>query len=208
MPPDLCGSYAPLFRLAKQGVLLLNASTVEPGYEGPLSCFLVNFSAKTIALRSDGPIAKIIFHRLEHQPRELKPEAVSSLEYKQILSECAKDFHSSFMDVSGIAAHAVESARKELRNWVVIGGVLIAVLLAWSSMEPLISKWLWEKHGIMTVTQRVEDAKMLKDLQAAQTELNLLMDKEKTDDSVKQRLREIEAQLVKLQQTRSSSAPK
>src|SRR6185436_4261849 len=33
LPLDICASYSSPFRLAKEGILLLNACIVEPGYE-------------------------------------------------------------------------------------------------------------------------------------------------------------------------------
>src|SRR5579863_1612840 len=37
IPWDLVGQYGQLFRLAQQGLILMNTSIVEPGYDGPLS---------------------------------------------------------------------------------------------------------------------------------------------------------------------------
>ncbi|HEY0069985.1 MAG TPA: hypothetical protein VGE04_08475, partial [Chloroflexia bacterium] len=39
---------------------------------------------------------------------------------------------------------------------------------AWSSLEPVLSRLIYEKTGIYTATQRIEDVKLLKDLESAQ----------------------------------------
>src|SRR5262249_39093751 len=93
MPNDLCATYAPLYRLSKQGVMLLNASIVEPGYEGCLSCFLVNFSSERISVAENDPIAKITFLRLSRAPEKLEPESISDQIYEQYLAIAAKKFH-------------------------------------------------------------------------------------------------------------------
>ena len=50
IPSDLVASYTPLHRLGKRGVMLLNPAVVEPGYQGRLSCYLVNFSSESVPL--------------------------------------------------------------------------------------------------------------------------------------------------------------
>lgn len=176
MPKNLCATYAPLYRLSSQGLMLLNASIVEPGYEGRLSCFLVNFSSKRIPLSQDEAIAKIIFHKLSGSPGDFQPLTIEDKKYEKDLAISAKGFYKSFMDITGIEDRAVKKARNAMRNVVITGGVLVAFLLLWASLEPLISKWLWDKAGIYTSTQRVEDVKLLKDLETAQlkTEIETL----------------------------------
>jgi len=53
MPQDLCATYGQLNRLANRGLMILNTSIVEPGYSGPLSCVLVNFSSQSTHSRQD-----------------------------------------------------------------------------------------------------------------------------------------------------------
>jgi deoxycytidine triphosphate deaminase len=202
MPPELCGTYSPLFRLAKQGVLLLNASIIEPGYAGPLSCFLVNFSAARIILRDGDPIAKLIFHRLENPPGNLKALTIGTSEYKKILCECAGDFHRSFMNVAGIVSQASDSAKEQVKRSLTFGGIFVAVLLLWASLEPLLSNKLWQHFGIMDASHRVEDAKLQKDLESAQLTLRGLIEQQRTDDTTRRRLSDIEAQLVQLKEAR------
>src|SRR4051794_37267725 len=61
MPGDLCAMYGQLNRLANRGLMILNTSVVEPGYSGPLSCVLVNFSSQRLALVPGESIAKLNF---------------------------------------------------------------------------------------------------------------------------------------------------
>jgi hypothetical protein len=112
-----------------QGVMLLNPAIVEPGYEGPLSCFLVNFSSKRVQIRPDEPISKIIFHKMTGAPVNLSQVQLSTDKYATELSSLAAHYHRSFMDVSGIEARAAESAEKAVRKWVIGGGIFVGVLL-------------------------------------------------------------------------------
>lgn len=194
MPNNLCATYAPLYRLSKRGIMLLNASIVEPGYEGPLSCFLVNFSSENVTLQPDQEIAKIIFHRLTHPPGTLIPSQFGSPQYEQMLSISAKKFHKSFMDITGIEERASDKAKAGVRNWLIIGGVFIAFLLTWASLEPLISKWLWEKTGVASSTQRMEDAKLLNNFENAKKEL----EKELENVKLKAEIEELKVEIEKL----------
>jgi deoxycytidine triphosphate deaminase len=161
MPRDLCATYAPLYRLSRQGVMLLNASLVEPGYDGPLSCFLVNFSSQTITIAPDDPIAKIAFLRLTQAPATFAPEAFDDAGYESGLSASATRFHRSFMDVAGIADHAADKATKSAKGAVVWGGIVIGVLLFWAQLEPLTSSWLRKVPGWpMNATDRAVDAQI------------------------------------------------
>lgn len=172
IPSDLCASYAPLYHLSNQGVMLLNASIVEPGYEGNLSCFLVNFSSERISLSENQRIAKITFHSLSAAPGKLQSATINCREYETMLAKAAKKFHRSFMDITGIEERAAVQAKTVVKKWVTIGGGIIAVLLLWASLEPFFSKWLYEKTGIYTDAQRMDDALLLKDLQAARSALD------------------------------------
>jgi deoxycytidine triphosphate deaminase len=181
IPADVCATYAPLHRLAQQGVMLLNASLVEPGYEGPLSCFLVNFSSERISLGPNEAIAKITFHTLNATPGQLRPQTITVAEYRKGLAKHAKKFHKSFMDVTGIEDRAVEKARGELRKLVLTGGVLVAILLVWATLEPIISKWVWQRSGRpITTLEHVEAAKLRNDLQVANQMLQQLLEKKES----------------------------
>lgn len=192
MPKDLCAIYTPLHSLSRQGLMLINASIVEPGYEGYLSCFLVNFSSKPITLKQDDLISKITFHQLSEPPGDLAPLSIEDNKYEEMLSEMAMRFDKSFMDITGIEDRAVQKARDAVKRWVIIGGVLVAFLLLWAQMEPLLSKWLWQKPGIYTGTQRTEDVRLLKDIEIAQLKLANEQVKQKRDLEIAQLKAEIE----------------
>ncbi len=160
IPGDLCASYTPLQSLASKGVMLINASIVEPYYEGNLSCFVVNFSSRKITLAPDDRVAKITFHRLGSAPGKPKPLVLDSAAYDRSLADSATNFSSSFLDVASISNAAAEKARGALRSVVIGGGALVAILLLWASLEPLFSGWLWEKTGVTSATHRMRDAEL------------------------------------------------
>lgn len=166
LPADLCAAYAPLHRLAARGVMLLNPALVEPLYEGPLSCVLVNFSSERVQIAFGEPISKLVFHSTT-APANPQPLRVNRDAYSVTLSKNATRFHKSFLDVSGIEDRAAAKAKSGLKGWAITSGFFLAVLIAFASIEPLVSKWLFEKTGVVTATQRTADATLVRDLDAS-----------------------------------------
>jgi deoxycytidine triphosphate deaminase len=161
MPNDLCATYGPLFRLSKKGVMLLNASVVEPGYNGPLSCFLVNFSSTDVVLFPDDPVAKICFSMLRNVPINIKPQVISETQYIRNLTADARLYHDSFLDVSSIAREAAEEAAGAIKGWAWKAGLLLGILLTFATLEPLFSRILWERTGIVSASQRAIDVQLI-----------------------------------------------
>jgi hypothetical protein len=192
MPSTLCASYTPLNRLASSGVMLLNSAIVEPGYEGPLSCFVLNFSSKEIHLSPNDPIAKIVFHEISDTPAQMKSQAITSAEYEVELAKAAMKFTPSFMDVAGVEERAVAKAKNTMRNWAIGGGLFVVFLLAWSTFEPVISKWVWKNVGVMSDERRAEDQRLLDRATELESRLRLLMDQNSSKDELQHLRQEIE----------------
>lgn len=179
MPSSLCGWYSPLHRHARHGIMLLSGSVVEPGYEGPLSCYLVNFSSTHVRLTRYEEIAKICFQVLTDEPSAPKPFSRDPVSYESALADDARLYHRSFLDVSGIEERAADRAKNAVKNWVIVGGVLVALLIAFATLEPLLSNWIWQKTGYQDrlKAQRVFDdllvtgSKPLAELRRDQAEL-------------------------------------
>jgi len=102
MPKDLCATYGQLNRLANKGLMILNTSIVEPGYSGPLSCILVNFSSQKHALSPGDSIAKLNFHTVEGVPDKLFTEKFSHPAYEQLVSKNSINLPKSLLDISGV----------------------------------------------------------------------------------------------------------
>ena len=195
MPASLCASYGPLHRHAKSGVMLLNPAIVEPHYEGHLSCFLVNFSSKRVQIARGEPISKIIFHQLSHPPSNPVPMQIDEASYKVGLSKAATLFHRSFLDVTGIEDRAASKARRGLQGWAIGSGVFLAFLVLFSTLEPLVSRFMLERTGIVTTTQRTSDARLLEAMERSRALLQAANDVRALEASVKSDLDDIRGQL-------------
>lgn len=196
MPPHLCASYGPLHRHAQRGVMLLNPAIVEPHYEGPLSCFLVNFSSKRVQIARGEPISKIIFHQLTDPPSSPVPMEIDEASYKVKLSKAATLFHRSFLDVTGIEDRAASKARRGLKGWAIGSGVFLAFLVLFSTLEPLVSRFVLERTGIVTATQRTADARLLEAIERSRALLQAANDVRTLETSVQSDLDDIRRQLA------------
>ena len=174
MPRNLCATYAPLYRLSCLGVMLLNASIVEPGYYGPLSCFLVNFSSQAVPIALGGPIAKITFHELNAAPGTPQDQIIDDVTYHAELSKSARKFQKTFMDIANIADRAAEKATQSAKKAVIYGGVILTVLLAWAQFEPFVSTLVRRSVGWPTnAAERTADDKTRLELEGKLKELEL-----------------------------------
>lgn len=65
LPDNICAFWWQTNTLSRKGLLLMNMSIVEPGYEGPLSCLFVNFSRIPVAINPETSMAKLVFAKLD-----------------------------------------------------------------------------------------------------------------------------------------------
>ena len=70
MPIDLCGTVYSRNKLARDGILALNAGHVDPGYEGPIVIRLINLRATAWTLTLGQSIFTIVFQTLDVGPED------------------------------------------------------------------------------------------------------------------------------------------
>lgn len=184
IPDGYSAYYAPLNRLAQKGIMLLNASVVEPGYSGPLSCFLVNFSSQDVEIIKDEDIAKITFHKLDDLVQNFIPKIIDDKKYGIELSKSARLFEKTFLGVSGIEEKACKAATKSVNKSLLFGGLILTFLLVFSQLEPIVSKYLWQSLGVITTSRRVDESNLKFELESSQKELIELRLKIKETDEI------------------------
>jgi len=158
MPKDLCATYGQLNRLANVGLMILNTSIVEPGYSGPLSCVLVNFSAQPHAVAPGDSIAKLNFHTVQGDPEQLFSKSYSADEYELMVSKNSINLPKSLLDISGVEDRVTEKVGAGVKKNLVIGSFIIVILLLWSQMEGFFSEWIYKRTGLMDTKVQIESA--------------------------------------------------
>lgn len=192
MPQDLCATYGQLNRLANKGLMILNTSIVEPGYSGPLSCVLVNFSSQKHALSPGDPIAKLTFHQVCGTPEQMLTEDFTHDDYEKLVSKNATSLPESLLDISGIEDRVTAKMGVTVKKSVAWGGAIVLFLLLWSQMEGFLSEWIYKRTGFMDTKVQVErrvDSMMDERLKQQQESF------QKQTDELNRRLQDLQNQL-------------
>lgn len=147
LPMNIAASYSALDSIAKQGLLLINASVVEPGYEGFLSGVLLNFSSKSFMLKPEMEIVKINFMKIDAEV-EAKLTESSGDKYTENLQKMAQLYDKTFLNIERLRDEVADKTAKSVRNQFILGGVLLVLLLAFSTIEPLLYKYIWHDSWV------------------------------------------------------------
>jgi hypothetical protein len=118
MPKNMVGLWIQTQTLSRQGLLLLNISLIEPGYQGPLSAVLVNFGKKNVIIKPDTKIAKILFQSLDTDANKLVGEWDSD-DYDTDLQDLAANAPSTFLQLQSFEKKAddiLEMMKKEMKQ--------------------------------------------------------------------------------------------
>lgn len=156
MPLNLSGSYSALDSVAKQGLLLINASIVEPGYEGYLSGVLLNFSSRSFLIKPFMEIVKINFSEVScHVEDKLHNKEIID-HYTEYLQEKARNYSQTFLNIKEIEDEvAGRTARRAMRSFK-LGGWILLFFLAFCTLEPVLYNWVWHDSWVPLTSTHIE----------------------------------------------------
>ena len=156
MPQNISGSYTAMNSIAQKGILLINASVVEPNYHGPLSGILANFSSKDFVIYPKMEIAKICFHQVDTEmpPSPNIENEITEEDYLKDLQRKAKDYYGdTFLDINSILDDIELRYARQVRKNIWASGIIISILLVYATLEPFVYNKIW---GRTSVSNRVE----------------------------------------------------
>ena len=112
IPKDLCGTVMSRNRLAKEGVLALNAGHIDPGFEGPILIRLISLRSTPWTMRLGMPIFTIVFHKLDVKTEdrdklEEHPKYSKTMTLEDALRSAAQGLSNPLYDVN---AQRIEEA--------------------------------------------------------------------------------------------------
>ena len=154
MPLNLSATYAALDSVAKQGVLLINASMVEPGYEGYLSGVLLNFSSKSFYISPNMEIVKISFSEVTGGVQNKLHEKIEN--YTERLQVRAQNYTQTFLDIDRIEKDVISKTAHRVRRNFVFGGWVLIFFLAFCTIEPVLYKYVWHDSWVPLSSTQVE----------------------------------------------------
>ncbi len=103
IPKDLVGFWWQTNTLSRKGLMLVNMSMVEPGYEGDLACLFVNFGNGSVLIDARTPIAKMVFVDVRGPVASPYLKRKTRERYDFELNELAIDQPSSFLQIGELA---------------------------------------------------------------------------------------------------------
>lgn len=178
LPHDITASFSALYSVSSRGILLINASMIEPSYKGKLSGILLNFSSQDFLLYPKQEIAKIVFYKLASSPTHSKNEIIEDEQYRKDLREKAMNYHESFLNIGNLKAEIQEYTFKKAKHLLYRSGFVIAGLILFATLEPIFSNWIYKRTGTLTKTEvnRLENAILEKKYQSDFREMKKKLD--------------------------------
>ncbi|WP_068474543.1 dCTP deaminase [Saccharicrinis aurantiacus] len=183
---DLTASYSALHTISSQGILLINASMIEAGYEGYLSCILLNFSAEPIVIYENQEIVRINFFKTSQIPQNASAIKIEENRYRNDLKRSARRYHNSFLNIKGLETKISNKVFGKVKSQIVLGSILIGILILFSTLEPLFSKWIWEKTGRIYRYEQYEVKKAIEEFKKLKEDNNNYINLQNQIDSLEQ----------------------
>lgn len=134
LPKDVTGITTLKTGWTKRGVLTLTGGILDPGYDGPISTAVINFSKTEFNLRKGEPFFRSVF--LRHSSAVAKESRISQEEYLGEVISGRALFSDTFLTVDKLIDDLIRkvfrmpSTALRLSLW----GVLIATVLALASL--------------------------------------------------------------------------
>ena len=122
IPSNIVGVWIQTNSLSRRGLLLLNSTLVEPGYEGHLSAHFVNLGSSPVSLSSSSTIAKLVFVQLDANATELV-DSSQFTGYDAMIDGLAAQSSRSFLrigelvpDLSKAAESSIAEAQQQIKS--------------------------------------------------------------------------------------------
>lgn len=151
MPQDISAIYTAMNSIAQKGILLINASIVEPNYHGPLSGILANFSSKEFIISPKMQIAKVCFHKVDSDnppSPEIENEISEDVYLKRLQNNAKNNYGETFLDIKSILDDIELRYARQVRRNIYISGVIITFILAIATLEPFIYDMVWGRTSV------------------------------------------------------------
>ncbi|MGR3614611.1 MAG: dCTP deaminase domain-containing protein [Paracoccaceae bacterium] len=112
LPSHVTGLATLVTSLTHDGLLCLNVGVIDPGYDGHISAFLVNFSSRPRKIALNKRLLRVLFFT-HNTVQNLNAWENKKATYQTFLeNKASKEFSSTFLDSAGLAELARKSAWK------------------------------------------------------------------------------------------------
>lgn len=198
LPRNITGYAMVKTSLCNEGILPLNIGIIDPGYEGPISAMLLNFSKKEFLLNKNKDFLRLVFHEC-YESDKYDPKQRLYTEYLEEKKNKAINFAPQFLNLDLYIKEAAQKFNEEFKNtlWKVIpilaGGIAFIALLI-TTFSFLVT--LGVNYGNRHYWNR-EDLKS-----------DIIKEVNSTHDSrLEEKIKELEEKINKLTTTQTSPTP-
>lgn len=126
LPTNVTGITTLKTGLTRKGVLTLTVGILDPGYEGPLSTAIINFSSSEISIEEGDTFFRNIF--FQHAKAKDCGYKISREHYISDVSKGTIGFSDTFLDIKKISNEIISQFFKT--EWIIVNATAIALLLA------------------------------------------------------------------------------
>lgn len=121
-----------------QGVLALNVGVVDPGWEGPLSAAVVNFSNSDFVIKKGDPFFRILFHSHRAAGTAFK---VDRPQYLKQVKDQSRAFSKTFLSMDSLTKEVADEVLR-LPKWAYYLS-LLGMIIAVAAVFAPIALTLW-----------------------------------------------------------------
>jgi len=154
IPQDVTGITTLRTGWTKKGLLTLTAGIVDPGYEGPLSTAVINFSGKEVNICRGEVFFRTAF--MFHQKVETEGMKITRDKYRENLIKDSTSFSESFLTIDTLAPEMAPKilGAPRLALYITLLGLGLALFgLLYSPLKDLTNMVVLKNH---TLEKRIE----------------------------------------------------
>ncbi len=146
--------------LCQEGMLALSIGIIDPGFEGKISSFLVNFSKRERLLQKGEVFLRTVFHELTGDPEAEMPRPLDNETLKMQRRKAAVErFDSTFLSIDQLASKSAEQVFSKYKNRML--GYVSAAALGLAILTFLVNFgtiWLkWPDGPVSLVSEKPAD---------------------------------------------------
>ena len=159
-PLDISGFAMVKTRMCQEGILALSIGIIDPGFEGRISSFLVNFGNHNRLLQKDEIFLRTTFQKLDSHPESINPIILNDQEMlRDRRRTSVEKFERTFLSIDSVASKSAEKVVQEYKKTAItyfaVGAFALAVLTFFVNFGTIWLKWQ-EKPAVSVDAARLE----------------------------------------------------
>jgi deoxycytidine triphosphate deaminase len=167
LPDDVTGLATLRTSWSHDGILALNVGVIDPGYEGPLSTALINFSDKDFIVRVGDPFFRVIFNR--HRRTGAAKSKTGADEYTRRTADKSARTSNTFLNMRSLSRDVIDEMLTfprwtyNITKWgtiIAFAALLLAIIAVFLPVTyGISSEWATRKEQVDQLRKDVDTLK-------------------------------------------------